>query len=110
MISALSLGLLTATSPCPMATNIAAIAYIGQGVTDRKYTIITTALYTAGRMLAYSVLGVLIIKLGLEVPGVALLLQNTGERILGPILIVVGAILLNINRLRLGNRSANLSS
>jgi len=110
VFSALVLGLLAAISPCPLATNIAAIAYISQRVTDRRYAVTTSALYTLGRMLAYSVLGALIIKAGLEVPGVASLLQSTGERVLGPILITVGAILLNIHRLRFGTGNARLSS
>jgi cytochrome c biogenesis protein CcdA len=110
VFSALVLGLLTAISPCPLATNIAAIAYISQRVTDRRYAVTTSVLYTLGRMVAYSVLGVLIIKAGLEVPGVASLLQNTGERVLGPILITVGAILLNVHRLRFGTGSAKLST
>lgn len=110
VFSALVLGLLTAISPCPLATNIAAIAYISQRVTDRRYAVTTSVLYTLGRMVAYSVLGVLIIKAGLEVPGVASLLQNTGERVLGPVLITVGAILLNVHRLRFGTGSAKLST
>lgn len=110
VLTAFSLGLLTAISPCPLATNIAAIAYISQRVTERRYAVITSALYTLGRMLAYSVLGVLIIKAGLEVPEVASFLQNTGERVLGPILIAVGIILLNIHKLRFGIGNAKLSS
>jgi cytochrome c biogenesis protein CcdA len=110
VLAAFSLGLLTAISPCPLATNIAAIAYISQRVADRRYAVTTSALYTLGRMVAYSVLGVLIIKAGLEVPGVASLLQSTGERVLGPILIAVGAILLNIHRLRFGTGSGRLST
>ena len=108
--AAFSLGLLTAISPCPLATNIAAIAYISQRVTEPRYAAITSALYTLGRMLAYSVIGILIIKVGLEIPGVATVLQNTGDRILGPILIAVGIILLNIHRLRFGTGGSRLSS
>lgn len=107
---AFSLGLLTAISPCPLATNIAAIAYISQRVTEPRYAAITSVLYTLGRMLAYSVIGILIIKVGLEIPGVATVLQNTGDRILGPILIAIGIILLNIHRLRFGTGSTRLSS
>jgi len=110
VFSALVLGLLTAISPCPLATNIAAIAYISQRVADRRYAVTTSTLYTLGRMVAYSVLGALIIKAGLEVPGVASLLQSTGERVLGPILITVGAILLNVHRLRFGTGNARLST
>ena len=107
---AFSLGLLTAISPCPLATNIAAIAYISQRVTEPRYAAITSALYTLGRMLAYSVIGILIIKVGLEIPGVATMLQDTGDRILGPILIAIGIILLNIHRLRFGTGGSRLSS
>jgi len=110
VLAAFSLGLLTAISPCPLATNIAAIAYISQRVTDRSYAIMASILYTLGRMLAYFVLGVLIIKVGLEVPGVASFLQNTGERVLGPILITVGIILLNIHRLRFDAGNTKLST
>ena len=98
VVSALLLGLLTAISPCPMATNIAAIAYVSRRVTDRRYAVMTGILYTLGRMLSYSILGILIIVVGLEIPGVASFLQDFGERILGPLLIVVGLIMLNINR------------
>ena len=52
VLSALFLGLLTAISPCPMATNIAAIAYVSRRVTSRKYAVMTGILYTLGRMLS----------------------------------------------------------
>ena len=110
VLSALFLGLLTAISPCPMATNLAAIAYISRRVTDRRYAIMTGTLYTVGRMFSYSVLGILIITAGLEIPGVASFLQNFGERILGPFLIVVGLIMLNIDRLAFSPGGAKLSS
>ena len=110
VVAAFSLGLLMAISPCPLATNIAAIAYISQRVTEPRYAAITSALYTLGRMLAYSVIGILIIKIGFKIPGLASALQNTGDKILGPILIAVGIILLNIHRLRFGTGSVRLPS
>ena len=110
VVAAFSLGLLTAISPCPLATNIAAIAYISNRVTERKYAVSTSALYTLGRMLAYSIIGILIIKVGLDIPGLASALQNTGDKLIGPILITVGLILLNIHRLRFGSGNAKLSS
>ncbi len=103
VLSALFLGLLTAISPCPMATNIAAVAYISRKLTDRKYAVITGALYTLGRMVAYSVIGVLLIAVGLEIPGVSIFFQSVGEPVLGAILIVVGLLLLSIDRLSLGS-------
>ena len=108
-LSALFLGLITAISPCPLATNIAAIAYVSRKVADRKFAVITGALYTLGRMFSYSLLGILIIVVGLEIPGVSLFLQNIGERILGPILIVVGLLMLIIYKISFGKGGGLLS-
>ncbi|MFC1969732.1 aromatic aminobenezylarsenical efflux permease ArsG family transporter [Chloroflexota bacterium] len=110
VLLALLLGLLTAISPCPMATNIAAVAYVSRRVTERKYAVLTGTLYTLGRMFSYSILGILIIVTGLEIPGVASLLQDFGEQILGPLLIVVGLIMLNINRISFTLGGGKLSS
>jgi len=110
VLSAFFLGLLTAVAPCPLATNIAAVAYISRNVTDRKYAVITGVLYTLGRMFSYSLLGVLIIVVGLEIPGVSTFVQDVGERALGPILIVMGLIMLNIDRLSFGKGGGKLAS
>jgi len=110
VLSALFLGLLTAISPCPMATNIAAIGYVSRRVTKRRYAVMTGTLYTLGRMLSYSIVGILIIAAGLEIPGVALFLQDFGERVLGPLLIVVGIVMLNIDRLTFGFGGGKLAS
>jgi cytochrome c-type biogenesis protein len=109
-LSALFLGLITAISPCPLATNIAAIAYIGRRVQERRYAVITGALYTLGRMLSYSIIGIIIIVAGLEIPGVASFLQDFGEQVLGPLLIVIGVIMLSINKMTFGPRGGRLSS
>src|SRR5512136_1444863 len=101
VLSALLLGLITAISPCPLATNIAAIGYVSRRVTERRYAVITGALYTLGRMFSYSIIGILIIVVGLEIPGLATFLQDFGEQVLGPLLIVVGVIMLIINKLPL---------
>ncbi|UCC17898.1 MAG: sulfite exporter TauE/SafE family protein [Dehalococcoidales bacterium] len=110
IVSAFLLGLLTAISPCPMATNITAIAYVTRRVTDRKYAIITASLYTLGRMFSYSVLGVLMVVVGLEIPWVSLALQQISEPILGPLLIVIGLIMLFINKIPFGRGSGRLAS
>ncbi len=109
-LSALLLGLITAISPCPLATNIAAIGYVSRRVTDRRYAVITGVLYTLGRMFSYSVIGVIIIVAGLEIPGVASFLQDFGDRALGPILIVVGVIMLIADRISLGLGGGRLSA
>jgi cytochrome c-type biogenesis protein len=98
VLSALLLGLVTAINPCPMATNIAAIAYISRGVANKKYAVITGLLYTLGRMVSYTVIGVLIVLVGLEIPGVALFLQDFGGKILGPLMLAMGILMLFIDR------------
>jgi len=110
VLSALLLGLMTAISPCPLATNIAALAYVSRRATERRYAVITGALYTVGRMFSYSIIGVLIIVAGLEIPGVATFLQDFGEQVLGPLLIVVGVIMLSINKISLNLGGGKLSS
>jgi len=110
IVSAFLLGLLTAISPCPMATNITAIAYISRRVTDRKYAVITGALYTLGRMFSYSILGILMVVVGLEIPWVSSALQNISEPVLGPLLIFVGLVMLFINRISFGRGSGKLAS
>ena len=109
-LSALFLGLITAISPCPLATNIAAIAYVSRRVKERRYAIITGTLYTLGRMFSYSILGIIIIVAGIEIPGVASFLQDFGEQILGPLLVVVGLIMLIVNRIPLNLGGGKLSS
>jgi cytochrome c-type biogenesis protein len=98
-ISAFGLGLLTAISPCPMATNVAAIAYVSRQVTERRYAVIASLFYTLGRIFSYSLLGILIIKVGMEIPSVASFLQDFSDRVLGPFLIFVGILMLNIDRI-----------
>jgi cytochrome c biogenesis protein CcdA len=110
VLSALLLGLITAISPCPMATNIAAIAYVSRKVKERRYAVITGALYTLGRMFSYSIIGILIIVVGLEIPGLATFLQDFGEQVLGPLLIVVGVIMLIADRIPLSLRGGRLSA
>jgi len=110
VLSALLLGLITAISPCPMATNIAAVGYVSRRVAERKYALLTGALYTLGRMFSYSILGILIIVAGLEIPGLASFLQDFGEQILGPLLIVVGVVMLNISKISFISGGGKLSS
>jgi len=110
VLTALLLGLITAIAPCPMATNIAAVAYVSRNVTDRKYAVITGSLYTLGRMFSYSVLGVLIIVVGLEIPWLSAVIQDVGEQVLGPLLIAVGLLMLFIDRLPFGTGGGRLAS
>ena len=99
--SALWLGILTSISPCPLATNIAAISYIGKRVADPRMVVLSGLLYMLGRMLAYLGLGILIVASVLSIPDLAYFLQKYMNQFLGPILIVVGIFLLGIIRFSL---------
>ena len=99
--SAVWLGILTSISPCPLATNIAAITYIGKRVERPGIVLLSGLMYTAGRMLTYVILGVLVVTSILSIPDIALFLQQHMNKILGPVLIIVGLLLLGLFNLRL---------
>lgn len=97
--TALWMGLLTSVSPCPLATNIAAISYLGREVGSRRRTLVGGLLYTLGRALAYTSLAAILVGGLLSVPEVALFLQAHMNRVLGPLLVAVGLVLLEWVRL-----------
>jgi len=97
-VSALVLGLLTAISPCPMATNITAIGFIGKDIVDRKRVFYNGMIYTLGRTVSYTVLA-LILFFGVDQFRISGVFQHYGERIIGPFLIIIGIFMLGIIRL-----------
>jgi cytochrome c biogenesis protein CcdA len=101
VLSACWLGILTSISPCPLATNIAAISYVSRTVDRPGYVILTGLLYTLGRTITYVLLGVLIVAGTLAIPDVSFFLQRHMNKILGPLLLVVGVILLGLLPFRL---------
>ena len=100
--SALWLGILTSISPCPLATNIAAISYIGRRVGNARYVFLTGLLYTLGRTLAYVALAFVLVATVLSVPQVSMFLQQYMHLVIGPLLIVVGMFLIGLIELQLG--------
>ena len=99
-VTAVWLGLLTSISPCPLATNIAAISYIGRRVGSPRQVVLSGALYTLGRTLAYVVLGALLVASVLSVPQLSMFLQKYMNKLLGPLLILVAMFLLDLIQLR----------
>ena len=97
------LGVLTSISPCPLATNIAAISFIGRRVDRPRYALLTGLLYTAGRALTYIVLGVVLVGGLLSMPSVSQWLQKYMNRLLGPILVLAGMFLLELIRVNVGS-------
>jgi len=96
MSTALWLGILTSISPCPLATNIAAVSYIGRRLDRPSLVVASGALYTLGRTIAYVGLGAIIVGGALSVPELSRFLQKYMNQILGPLLIIAGMFLLNL--------------
>ncbi len=93
-VTALWLGLLTSISPCPLATNITAISYLGRRVDDPRRALGGGLLYAIGRSAVYVALAALIVMGLLSVPRASRFLQQYMNQILGPVLVVTGTILL----------------
>lgn len=103
-LTAFLLGLLTAISPCPLATNIAAIGYISRDLDSRRRILINGALYAAGRILAYTALGIILISVlrgGASAFGIQKAISKWGELLIGPMLVLIGAFMLFGSKLRL---------
>ncbi len=114
IVAALVLGLMTAISPCPLATNISAIGFISRDIEDRKRVFMSGLVYTLGRVISYTVLAV-ILYFGASQMQISMIFQGWGEKLLGPILIIIGLFMLDIIKLKfpgfsgltekIGNRS-----
>ena len=107
LTSAFWLGILTSISPCPLATNIAAISFIGKNVSKPRMVFFTGILYTLGRTIAYLVLGALIVTSLLSAPFISFFLQNYMNKLLGPILILAGILLLELIHFRIPGLNLN---
>jgi cytochrome c biogenesis protein CcdA len=100
--TAVWLGILTSISPCPLATNIAAISYVGRKVEKTRMVLFAGLLYTLGRTLAYVAVALLVSRSLQMIPGVSMFLQKYMNLAIGPLLLIVGVLLLGIFNFSLG--------
>ena len=110
VITAFILGLLTAVSPCPLATNITAIGFIGKDIENRHRIFINGLLYTLGRILTYTVLGFILIPIlreGASMFAVQKAVSQYGEILIAPLLIVIGIYMLDLIKLNIPKISIN---
>ena len=98
-LTAFILGLMTAISPCPLATNISAIGFISRDIENRRRVFIKGLVYTLGRAISYTGLGV-ILFLGASKMHISMLFQGWGEKLLGPLLIIIGLLMLDFIKIR----------
>lgn len=94
-LTAILLGLMTAISPCPLATNITAIGFISRDIENRKRVFLNGLVYTFGRVISYTGLA-LILYLGADQMNISMLFQGWGEKVLGPLLILIGLFMLDV--------------
>lgn len=98
-LTAFILGIMTAISPCPLATNISAIGFIGRNLDDRRKVFLSGLIYTLGRGISYTGLAI-VIYFGASKMDVASLFQGWGEKLLGPVLILIGLFMLDVIRIK----------
>lgn len=98
LLSAFLLGLMTAISPCPLASNITAIGYISRDLESRRTVFYSGLVYTLGRAVSYTLIG-LLFYFGAGQFELSSFFQEWGEKLLGPLLIVIGLFMLGVLRL-----------
>ncbi|MCH4156824.1 MAG: aromatic aminobenezylarsenical efflux permease ArsG family transporter [Muribaculaceae bacterium] len=104
LLTAFVLGLLTAISPCPLATNITAVGYISRDIESKQRIFWNGILYTVGRIIAYSVLGAILIYILHKGEDMFLIQKNVskwGEILIAPAMILIGLFMLFGDRIHL---------
>ncbi|MBP3455307.1 MAG: sulfite exporter TauE/SafE family protein [Alistipes sp.] len=104
VLTAFLLGVLTAISPCPLATNIAAIGFIGRNIDSRRRIFLNGVYYALGRVIAYTALGIVLIIMlreGSSLFGIQKFIGKYGEMLLAPALLLIGGFMLVGDRLNL---------
>ncbi len=98
-LTALLLGLMTAISPCPLATNITAIGFISKDIKDRNRVFFNGLFYTLGRAITYTALA-LIIFLGVDQLKFSGFFQRYGEKFIGPLMLIIGLLMLDVFKIK----------
>jgi len=98
-LTAILLGLMTSISPCPLATNITAIGFISKDIDDRNRVFLNGLFYTLGRAISYTLIA-LVIYLGADQFRFSGFFQQYGEKIIGPVLIIIGVVMLDLVRIK----------
>lgn len=100
VLTAFILGILTAISPCPLAANISAIGFISRDLENKNRVFISGIMYTLGRAISYTAIGV-ILFLGASKFDIVRIFQGWGEKLLGPLLILIGLVMLDFIKINI---------
>jgi cytochrome c-type biogenesis protein len=100
IFTAFILGLMTAISPCPLATNITAIGFISKDIDSQRKVFVNGLVYTLGRAVSYTGIGLLFF-FGVSQFEFAGFFQEWGEKLLGPLLIIIGLFMFGVLKLKI---------
>lgn len=106
-LTAFLIGIMTSISPCPLATNITAIAYISKDVKKPKNTLFNGLFYTLGRGISYTALAMLM-YFGLSSFQVSRIFQGWGDKVLGPVLIILGLIMFGVIKIDIRSKNEHI--
>lgn len=109
LLSAFILGIMTSISPCPLATNITAIAYISKNIKTPTRTLISGLMYTLGRAISYTLLATLI-YFGFSAFSIASIFQGWGDKVLGIVLILISLTMFGIIKINFGSKSEKIEN
>ncbi len=104
LLTAFLLGVMTSISPCPLATNITAVAYISKDIKTARHTLISGLIYTLGRGISYTLLATLI-YFGFSAFSIANIFQGWGDKVLGIILILISLVMFGVIKINFGSKS-----
>ncbi len=96
IVASFFIGLMMAISPCPLATNITAIAFVSKNITNKFKTLMIGLSYTLGRMFTYVLIASSIVYFGLNTQSISFFLQKYGDMIIGPLMILISLVLLQV--------------
>lgn len=95
------LGLQASIAPCPMAAVVAAVSFIARQARSPRLVIVGGLLLALGMVTTYVALGALIVTSSVAAGGASMFLQKWAGKLLGPVLILVGMVLVGLIRINL---------
>lgn len=99
LVTALVFGLIGATAPCQLTTNLGALAYVSAQA-GRGRPLALAAAYVAGKVTVYMLVGALVIFAGLQLDAMSIPVVVAARKTLGPVMLVVGLSMLGAFRLK----------
>ncbi len=106
ILSVFVLGILMSISPCPLTTNITAVAYISKKIKNSKHVLFSGLFYTLGRAITYILLS-LIIYFGFSAFSLSSIFLKWVNIVLGPLLIIIALFMLGFIKTRLSFIKSN---